>query len=54
MHAKSKSSTCIHLSCVIISSLLEFYRSQSLLQFVIPFVSVFSIPQQIFLRTLLL
>ena len=43
MDANLKQSICIYSSCVIISSLFELYRSQSLLQFIIPFVLLFSI-----------
>ena len=43
MHTKLKQSVHIYSSCVIISKVYELYRSQTLLQFVIPFVLTFSI-----------
>ena len=41
MHVNLKQSICIHSSCVIISKFIRVYRSQSLFQFVIPFVLPF-------------
>ena len=42
MHVNLKQSICIHSSCAIISKFIRVYRSQSLFQFVIPFVLPFS------------